>query len=106
MAKSLFHFDQYLCLFLLGFAERDRIFYYSLQVQGLSALQSSIRLLPHVIIGTAVSIATAFLISRVKVQTLAVGSGLITLAAPVPMATVKVNENFWLAPFWALFVSC
>ncbi|KAK2754486.1 hypothetical protein FQN54_006887 [Arachnomyces sp. PD_36] len=78
---------------------------YFQQVQGLPALQSSIRFLPHVIMGTTVNIATAYLISRVKVQTLGVISALITMIAPVLMATIEVNENYWFAPFWALFLS-
>ncbi|KAA8650258.1 uncharacterized protein ATNIH1004_002940 [Aspergillus tanneri] len=78
---------------------------YFQQVQKLSAFDSSIRFLPHVVMGVSVNIATAFLISRVRVRALAVVSALITVIAPVLMATVKVNENYWFAPFWALFLS-
>jgi hypothetical protein len=55
--------------------------------------------------GAFTNIGTAFLISRVKVQTLAVVSALITLIAPILMATVDVGGNYWFAPFWALFLS-
>lgn len=55
--------------------------------------------------GIFVNAATAYLISRVKVRTLAVLSALITLAAPPLMATVTVGQNYWFAPFWALFLS-
>ncbi|KID97417.1 puromycin resistance protein pur8, partial [Metarhizium majus ARSEF 297] len=75
------------------------------QVEGLPALQSSLRFLPHVIMGICVNAATAYLISRVQVQTLAVVSALITVVAPALMATIKVGENYWYAPFWALFLS-
>lgn len=75
------------------------------QVEGLPALQSSLRFLPHVIMGICVNAATAYLISRVQVQTLAVVSALITVVAPTLMATIKVGENYWYAPFWALFLS-
>ncbi|KLJ09898.1 hypothetical protein EMPG_14694 [Blastomyces silverae] len=78
---------------------------YFQRVEGLSALQSSIRFLSHVVMGAAVNIATAFLISRVKVRTLAVVSALITMVAPILMATVEVGENYWLRPFWALLLS-
>ncbi|KAL2379726.1 hypothetical protein RJZ90_005065 [Blastomyces dermatitidis] len=50
--------------------------------EGLSALQISIRFLARVVMGTAVNIATAFLISRVEVRTLGVVSALITMVAP------------------------
>jgi hypothetical protein len=74
-------------------------------VQGVSALQSSLRFLPHVIVGAAVNIATAYLISRVKVHTLSVVSALITTVAPVLMATVPIDGNYWFAPFWAMALS-
>lgn len=75
------------------------------EVEGLSALQSSLRFIPHVIMGVAVNIITGFLISRVKVRTLAVVSALISMVAAPLMATVDVGQNYWLAPFWAMFLS-
>lgn len=55
--------------------------------------------------GVIINVGTAYLISRVKVQTLAVVSALVTIIASPLMATVKINENYWFAPFWALFLS-
>ena len=55
--------------------------------------------------GASVNVITGFLISRVKVRTLAVVSALISLVAAPLMATVDVGENYWLAPFWAMFLS-
>lgn len=55
--------------------------------------------------GAATNIATAYLISRVKAQYLVVVSGVVTMIAPILMATVEVGENYWFAPFWALFLS-
>lgn len=55
--------------------------------------------------GASVNVITALLISRVKVRTLAVVSALITLIAAPLMATVDIGENYWLAPFWAMFLS-
>ncbi|KAH6654845.1 major facilitator superfamily domain-containing protein [Truncatella angustata] len=78
---------------------------YFQEVEGLSALQSSIRFIPHPIMGAATNIATAYLISRVSIRTLSVVSGLVTVIAPILMATIKVGENYQFAPFWALFLS-
>ncbi|EEH21714.2 hypothetical protein PABG_03930 [Paracoccidioides brasiliensis Pb03] len=78
---------------------------YFQQVEELSALQSSLRFLAHVMMGVSANIATAYLISRVKVRTLAVVSALATMIAPILMATVEVKENYWFRPFWALFLS-
>jgi hypothetical protein len=55
--------------------------------------------------GVAVNVVTAYLVSRVKIQYLAVVSALITMTAPPLMATISIGENYWLAPFWALFLS-
>lgn len=55
--------------------------------------------------GVAVNIITGFLIAKVKVRTLAVVSALVTMVAAPLMATVDVGENYWLAPFWAMFLS-
>jgi hypothetical protein len=55
--------------------------------------------------GICVNALTAYLISRVKVHTLAVVSALITMIAPPLMATVSIGENYWYAPFWAMFLS-
>jgi hypothetical protein len=74
-------------------------------IQGLSPLQSSIRFLPHVIMGTAVNILVSYLVSRVKVSTLVVVSAAVTMIAPPLMATVKVDTVYWYAPFWAMLLS-
>ncbi|OHE96627.1 major facilitator superfamily transporter [Colletotrichum orchidophilum] len=75
------------------------------KVRDISALQSSLRFLPHVIMGTLVNIAAAWLVSRIKVQTLGAVSAIITAAAPILMARVGLDGNYWLAPFWAMVLS-
>lgn len=55
--------------------------------------------------GISVNAATAYLISRVKVRTLAVISAIITMMAPPLMATIEIGQNYWYSPFWALFLS-
>jgi hypothetical protein len=55
--------------------------------------------------GIAANAVTAYLVARVKIQYLAVVSALITMVAPPLMATVEIGENYWFAPFWALFLS-
>ncbi|RSL79713.1 hypothetical protein CEP51_007139 [Fusarium floridanum] len=94
----------FLCWASLNGIEYFTTLYFQ-KVEGLSALQSSLRFLPHVIMGVAVNIITGLLIARVKVRTLAVVSALITMVASPLMATVDVGENYWLAPFWAMFLS-
>ncbi|KAL2211490.1 MFS general substrate transporter [Sarocladium strictum] len=78
---------------------------YFQEVEGVSAMESSVRFIPHVVMGICANIATAYLIARVNVRTLAVVSALITLIAGPLMATVDIGDNYWFEPFWALFLS-
>ncbi|CEJ81390.1 hypothetical protein VHEMI01517 [[Torrubiella] hemipterigena] len=78
---------------------------YFQQVEGVAALQSSIRFLPHVVMGVCVNVGMAFFISRFTVRRLAVVSAIITMVTPPLMATIPVGQNYWFAPFWALFLS-
>ncbi|KAK8139111.1 hypothetical protein PG984_002491 [Apiospora sp. TS-2023a] len=77
---------------------------YFQEVQGLSALQSSIRYFSQIVMGTSVNIVLVYVISRVKVITLVVVSTCVTLISPALMATVGEHENYWFRPFWALFL--
>lgn len=70
-----------------------------------SALESSLRFLPHAITGVPVNIATGYLVSRVDVRILAVVAACITLIPAPLMATVTIGSNYWFAPFWALLLS-
>ena len=55
--------------------------------------------------GVFVNIGTGLLISRVKVRTLAVTSGLVALIGGPLMATIDVHQSYWLAAFWAMLLS-
>ncbi|KAH7324870.1 major facilitator superfamily transporter [Stachybotrys elegans] len=78
---------------------------YFQEVEGVSALQSSLRFIPHPVAGAIVNVCTAWLISRVRLQTLMVTSAAITVIPPVLMATISIGDNYWFAPFWALLLS-
>lgn len=58
-----------------------------------------------VVVGISVNIATGFLVSRVQVQTLVVGSAVVTLIAPFLMATIHTDWSYWRAAFWAMAFS-
>jgi hypothetical protein len=55
--------------------------------------------------GAAVNVLMGFLISRVNIHTLAVGSALITMIAAPLMATIDVDDTYWNAAFWAMLLS-
>ena len=77
---------------------------YFQQVQGLSALDSSIRYFSQIVMGTSINIALVYLIPRVRVVTLCVVTAAATLVSPALMATAAMDENYWLRPFWALLL--
>uniref|UniRef100_A0A8H7KAW1 Major facilitator superfamily (MFS) profile domain-containing protein n=1 Tax=Bionectria ochroleuca TaxID=29856 RepID=A0A8H7KAW1_BIOOC len=94
----------FLCWASLNGIEYFTTLYFQ-EVESLPALQSSLRFIPHVIMGVAVNILTGYLISRVNVRWLAVTSALISMIAAPLMATIAVGQSYWYAPFWALFLS-
>lgn len=55
--------------------------------------------------GVCVNVGMAFFISRFTVRRLAVVSAIVTMITPPLMATIPVGQNYWFAPFWALFLS-
>lgn len=62
--------------------------------------------MPNVVSGSVLNVLTGYLISRVKVRTLAVASALAAVVAPVLMATIDVGDNnYWFAPFWSMLLS-
>ncbi|KAG6362489.1 hypothetical protein INS49_010720 [Diaporthe citri] len=77
---------------------------YFQQVQGLSALDSSIRYFSQIVMGTSINVALIYLIPRVRVVTLCVVTAAATIVSPALMATAAVDENYWLRPFWALLL--
>ncbi|SMR58688.1 unnamed protein product [Zymoseptoria tritici ST99CH_1E4] len=78
---------------------------YFQQVEGITALQASIRFLGEVVTGIVGNIATAYLVSVVEIRYLAVVTALVTMVGPPLMATVEIGENYWYRPFWALLLA-
>lgn len=68
-------------------------------------MRSSLQFLPHVVAGFLTNVATAYLVSRVRVFNLAIVSGVVTAIAPILMATVPIDSSYWYAPFWAIVLS-
>lgn len=77
---------------------------YFQQVQGLSALDSSLRYFSQIVMGTSINVALVYLIPRVRVVTLCVATAAATIVSPALMATAGLDESYWLRPFWALLL--
>ncbi|KAL8646511.1 MAG: hypothetical protein Q9226_006821 [Calogaya cf. arnoldii] len=78
---------------------------YFQRVLSITALQTSVRFLPMVVIGTSVNVVTGILVSRVQVRTLVVVSAILTLPSSLLMATIHTDWSYWRAAFWAMALS-
>jgi MFS family permease len=75
------------------------LFYQS--VQSLSALQTSVRFLPMVVVGAGTNFLTGWLVKRVRADILILGSGFLTTISPLLMAIVKPEWSYWACAFIA-----
>ncbi|PQE28275.1 integral membrane protein [Rutstroemia sp. NJR-2017a BBW] len=75
------------------------------EVQGESALHTSFRFIPMVIVGAATNIVTGYLVDKVHVRTLVVVSAALNLISPLLMAVVNPSWSYWRAAFIAMFIA-
>lgn len=75
------------------------------EVQSLSAIQTSVRFVPMVVTGTAVNIATGWLVKRVRADVLVWSAALITTTSPILMALVNPAWSYWACTFIAVACS-
>ena len=71
------------------------------QVQHLSALQTSIRLLPAVIMGLVLEVTTGLFVHRFSVLYLVVISSLVSAGSPLLMALINTKWPYWYDAFFA-----
>lgn len=74
-------------------------------VQKLSALQASIRILPSLVVGAALQLSTGLLIHKVPAYYLLLVSLFLSAAALLLMATINVTGSYWFNAFFAQLVS-
>ena len=75
------------------------------EIQNLSALQTSLRLLPTVVCGILTNIATGFLVKNTEASYLVAVSSIFSAISCALMAIVKTDWNFWQCAFIAVFLS-
>ncbi|KAM7183668.1 aminotriazole resistance protein [Naviculisporaceae sp. PSN 640] len=68
-------------------------------VQGLDALQSSLRLLPSVVVGMICNICTGTFVHRIRPLYLILGSSVLCAASPLLMALIDPTWPYWYAAF-------
>jgi MFS family permease len=71
------------------------------EVQGLSALDASLRLLPNLLFGTAINLATGFIVDRVPATYAVLASSALCAGAPLIMALINPGWPYWYAAFFA-----
>lgn len=71
------------------------------QVQGLSALQASIRIIPSLIVGMTVQLTTGFFIHRVPAFYLVVVTLILSAGGPLLMALINTSWSYWYDAFFA-----
>ena len=72
---------------------------YFQNVQGVSALQSSLRLLPSCVVGGLVNLSTGFFIHKAPARYLVIISSLLNGGCPLLMALVDPRWPYWYAEF-------
>jgi MFS family permease len=75
------------------------------EVQGLSAIQTSIRFLPMVVSGCLTNIATGLIVNHVPANVLILSTAVITSISPLLMANVKPSWSYWYGAFIADLLS-
>ena len=58
-----------------------------------------------VVVGAGTNVVTGFLVDKVEVRTLVVGSAAITLLPPILMAVIQPQWIYWSAAFVAMLLS-
>lgn len=71
------------------------------EVQHLSALQASIRLLPSLVVGTVLNLSTGLLIDKVSTFWLVTTSSILCAGAPLLMALINPTWPYWSSAFVA-----
>ncbi|KAG8533994.1 uncharacterized protein KY384_000836 [Bacidia gigantensis] len=74
------------------------------QVQRLSALETSIRLLPAIVMGLVLEVTTGLFVHRISVLYLVVISSLLSAGSPLLMAVINKNWPYWYDAFFAQFL--
>ncbi|KAI6780667.1 uncharacterized protein J7T54_001171 [Emericellopsis cladophorae] len=71
------------------------------EIQGLSALQAAVRILPSLVVGFFINLSTGLFIHKVPAMWIVSISSLLTAIAPILMAVIKPETPYWTNAFLA-----
>lgn len=75
------------------------------EVQELSALQASLRILPNMLLGVATNFLTGYFIDKIKAIYAVLISSALCAGAPLLMAVINPSWSYWTAAFEAQLLS-
>jgi len=75
------------------------------EVQGLSAVETSVRFILNVVIGIVQTLVVGLVLHRTSVYWVVLISCLLTALSPLLMALNDPDWNYWYAGFWAVLLS-
>ncbi|KAM0723452.1 hypothetical protein Q7P37_000438 [Cladosporium fusiforme] len=78
---------------------------YFQKIQHLSAIQTSVRFIPDIILGIALSVLAGLILHRVSAYWIVLGSLGLTAISPLLMAIMQPHWSYWYAAFWAVLLS-
>ena len=71
------------------------------EVQGLSALETSLRILPALITAVLSNITTGYFVNRISVTWVVLTSSVLTALSPLLMALIDSGYSYWRMAFTA-----
>ncbi|KAK0707298.1 major facilitator superfamily domain-containing protein, partial [Lasiosphaeris hirsuta] len=71
------------------------------QVQGTSAMGASLRVLPCLVAGVVTNILTGIYVNRMPVMWTVLATAVLSAAAPLLMATARIDQRYWENAFFA-----
>lgn len=72
------------------------------EVQGFSALETSLRFIPSVVVGIILNVGTGLVVQKWRADRIVIISSLISAASPLLLALINPDWTFWYSAFWAV----
>jgi MFS family permease len=74
---------------------------YFQEIQNISTLFTSLRLLPNLLIGTIINLTVGMFVDKISARWLVAVSSMLCAGAPLLMALVNPEWSYWYMEFWA-----
>lgn len=89
----------------IAYPNTDQIYLSFQKVQDLSALETSLRFLPNVVIGVIISAVIELITHRFSVFYIFMTTPLTSAISPILLALIDPGWSYWDALFWAVLLS-